>query len=233
MNIKISCLCLDKRKEMWTVLKEQVERLLQIPMETFIVGDGSYPDLKYDHIDEKEIKHNMIYWGANHLSHYNAFLSHRKIAQRAIDEDVDALLILEDDSYIIEDRCKLLNSLRLEKFFAYENWDVLYLGWWLKKTGLVSEDREDLEERWKSTGAFDIEPVPHPPEMQHEICGLHGILINKHFLKWIAEAPVGPIDSLLNHNFDKINAYFFWPKIVQSHTTWSYCENAVTTRNKL
>ncbi len=232
--MKVSCLCLDKRKDMWLVLKEQVKRVLNQDMETFIVGDGSDETLIYDHVDVRGFDiDSMLYYGANPTAHFNAFLSHRKMCQRAIDEDVDNLLILEDDSYIIEDRQSIIFSDKFNSFIETADWDIIYMGWWLKKTGLESEDREDLEERWHMHGEFDVEPVPHPPEMQHEICGLHGLLVNRPFLYNLAAAPMGPIDSLLNHNFNKIKAYFLWPKVIQVHSTWSFCENSYVQRNKL
>lgn len=230
--MKISCLCLDKRKDMWLKLKEQVERIIGLEMETFVVGDGSDPELVYDHIDVRGWD-EMLYYGQNPRSHFNAFLCHRKMAQRAIDEGVDQLLILEDDSYIIEDRQEILFSDKINIFLLNEDWDIVYLGWWLTKADGNSVDREDLEKLWKEERKYDIEPVPHIPEVKYEICGLHGLLVNKHFLSAIANAPAGPIDSLLNHNFDKIKAYYVWPKVIHVHSTWSYCENSFTEREKL
>lgn len=228
---KISCLCLDKRIDMWTELSSNVERIFSKPMEKFICGDG-LTDLKYDHIDESipnNWSHEWLY--VLNRAHYNAFLCHKKIFQRAIDENVKNLLFLEDDSYIIESRLSTLQDIEIQSFIQSNVWDILYLGWWLTKSGSDNPDREDLEEGWKLNGNFGIAPTPEPPEMKHKICGLHGVLINRHFLPYLANAIFGPIDSYIQHRLSGIQSYFLYPKLIHIKSNWSYCENSYFERN--
>lgn len=229
MNIKAVCLGLDKRKDMWSELSNQVKQLLGIDLEIFVAGNGSNIDLNYNHIDTDQIGYDFTY--TRNPSHYNAYLCHKKIFQQAVDNDVDILLFLEDDAYIIAQRISLLNTDEVSSFIFKQNWDVIYLGWWMKRTGYISEDREDLEEVWLKHGLYGINKVPTRPYLQHECCGLHGILINRTILKQLTNAEYGPIDTYLHTNFNKINAYFLWPKLIHTHSTWSYCENSMCNRN--
>lgn len=229
---KITCLSYDKRKDMWNPLKEQVERIFEKPLEMFVGGDGQDRDVEYDHIDEQPPAGFPFMYTLN-KGHYNAFLCHRKMAQRAIDEKVRNVLFLEDDAYIVEDRAFFVREQKFTDFLNRNDWDICYLGWWQKKTWETTENRYDLEELYKLAGIWNISPIDRPPEVAHEICALHGLLINSHFLPVIANAPTGPIDSYLNHNFERINAYFLWPKLIHVHSTFSYCEGSFTEREKI
>jgi len=229
---KITCLSYDKRKDMWPPLKKQVLDIFGKPLEMFIGGDGLDRDIKYDHLDMPVPPNIQFLYTAN-KGHYNAFLCHRKMAQRAIDEGVNNVLFLEDDAYFIEERVPFLRNDDFEEFTQSTAWDICYLGWWQKKTADSSENRDDLEELYSTYGHYGISPVDRPPVVAHEICALHGLLINKHFLPAIANAPIGPIDSYLHHNFDKINAWFLYPKLIHVHSTFSYCEGSHAERKKL
>jgi hypothetical protein len=228
---KITCLAYDKRKDMWPALQEQVKLIFNKDLELFIGGDGHDSELVYDHIDTTNLPTHFLYTA--NKGHYNAFLCHRKMAQRAIDENVNNVLFLEDDSYFIKDRIKILQTDYAKYFIENGEWDICYLGWWQKKTHEGGEDRDDLEEFYKNFGSWNFSPIQRPPIVAHDICGLHGLLINRHFLSFIANAPIGPIDSLLHRNFDKINAWFLWPKLIHVHSTFSYCEGSYTERKKL
>jgi hypothetical protein len=226
---KMVCLGLDKRKDMWPKLQEQVQRCLGIPLEIFVCGDGNDIILKYDHIDTNDIGIDFRY--TRNKAHYNAYLCHKKIFHDAYESGVNNLLFLEDDAYLIEDRMRLLYEDKCKEVIESNRWDVIYLGWWQKRTGYLSEDREDLEDIWQRHKLFNIEEVPHPPFLQHETCGLHGILISRPILKVLANASYGPIDCFLHQNFNLLRAYFMWPKVVHTYSTWSYCENNMCNRN--
>lgn len=230
---KVTCLCFDKRKELWPRLSEQVKRTVGKDLELFIAGDGQDADLKYDHIDTNELRGPFLY--NLNKGHYNAFLCHKKMAQRAIEEDVKNVLFLEDDAHIVEDRAILLRMPQVTTFIDSDSWDVIYLGWWQKLTQDGSEDRDDLEKRWRENKEWGLSYIDRPPAVAHEICALHGLLINRSFLPIIANAPAGPIDSFLLHNFDnmKIRAMFMWPKIVHVSSGWSYCENSFAKRSDI
>lgn len=228
---RIVCLGLDKRKDMWPKLQEQVQRCFGMPLEIFVAGDGDDPELKYDHIDTHNIGSDFIYTRSK--GHYNAYLCHKKIFAKAIADRANSILFLEDDAYIVEDRIHLLFDQKCQHIIQNSLWDLIYLGWWQKRAGYVSEDREDLEDVWKRYQLFNIEPVPHVPFLQHETCGLHGVIIRQPLLRWLANAAYGPIDCFLHQHFNEINAYFMWPKVVHTYSTWSYCENDMCNRNQI
>lgn len=226
---KAVCLGLDKRKDMWPKLKDQVKRHLDLDLEIFVAGDGSDNELVYDHVDTKQVGMDFIY--THNQAHYNAYLCHKKIFVKAMAQHVRRLLFLEDDAYLVEDRMHLLSDPKCQAVLDAENWDIIYLGWWQKRTGYTSEDREDLEDIWKHHKLFNIEPVPHVPFLQHETCGLHGVLLSWRILPALATADYGPIDCFLHKNFNRFKAYFMWPKIIHTYSTWSYCENDMCNRN--
>lgn len=229
---KITCLSYDKRKDMWPPLKKQVKDIFDKPLEMFIGGDGLDPEIKYDHLD-MPVPPNVPFLYTANKGHYNAFLCHKKMAQRAIDEGVKNVLFLEDDAYFIEDRLHMINNHAFLEFTECDKWDICYMGWWQKLTQDSSEDRIDIEQEYKRSGAWGISPVERPPFVAHDICALHGLLINAKFLPFIANATAGPIDSYLHRNFDKINAWFLWPKLIHVHSTFSYCEGSHAERAKL
>lgn len=228
---KVVCLGYDKRKDMWAKLADQVNRCLHKHLEIFIAGDGQDQELKYDHIDTNNIGNDFIY--TRNKSHYNAYLCHKEIFTQAVQDGVNTLLFLEDDAYIIEDRVHLLWEYKCHKIITSDCWDIIYLGWWQKRAGYVSEDREDLEDVWKRYQLFNIEPVPHVPFLQHETCGLHGVLLRAPLIKQLSHAQYGPIDSFLHKHFSTIDAYFMWPKVIHTYSTWSYCENDMCHRNEI
>ncbi len=121
----------------------------------------------------------------------------------------------------------------MQNFLLREAWDIIYLGWWLKLTPYSSEDREDLESRWKNNKEFDIEVPPQPPVVAHKICGLHGVLVNHTVFQHLSEVPYGPIDSYLHQNSDSFKNYYIWPKIIHTPSNFSECEKAYFKRNEL
>lgn len=232
---KIVCLGLDKRKNLWPSLETQIKKYFNKKLDIFIAGNGDDLSIRYNHIDIDYQGEPFVYGTEKTIkSHFNAYLCHKKIAYEAYTENINKLLFLEDDSYLINSRFeKIFFSDKMHKFLQRSDWDVLYLGWWQTKTDGVSEDREDLEEKWKKNEDFGIDIVERPPKMKQEICGLHGIIFNKNFIPIIANAPYGPIDSFLNRNLDNIRAYYVWPKIIHIHSTWSYCEQGFFKRQEI
>jgi hypothetical protein len=225
----IKCLCLDKRKELWTNLKNECTSL-GLQFQEFIVGDGSDTILDYKHIDV-DVPRNTPFLHPVTKGHYNAFLSHKKMAQEAYDEHWEHVLFMEDDAYLIGDR---LNLPEIHKIIAsIPTWDIIYFGWWMSTPEDTSGDMKIYEKEFSKNNTVTIQPIPRKPFLSHEISGLHGVLINRDFLPNIFNANIGPIDSLINHNLDHINAFFVKPKIIHVHSTWSYCEESFVNRDAL
>ena len=111
---KAYCLCLDKRKEHWLDLRQQCESK-GLEFNCFLVGKGElFSTEEYDRIDTQIPKLDFS-WGyggnANDsfeetrekiTHHYNAFLSHQEMAQKALKDGDEKVLFLEDDSYFTE-----------------------------------------------------------------------------------------------------------------------------------
>ena len=103
---KAFCLCIDKREEHWEDLENQCI-LKGIPLEKFVVGDGEVlPKSEYDYIDDKDPKVDTWTYGhpddGTWVNHYNAFICHQRIIQRAKDQRLENFLMLEDDAYFTD-----------------------------------------------------------------------------------------------------------------------------------
>lgn len=234
---KISCLCLDKRyfgKTPSYYLQNDVFYCLNLMLEKFICGDGSYP-LKYDHVDIMKPPAAPFRYGTPGTinRHYNAFLCHKKMVQRAIDEDRENILLLEDDAYFTSRFSEIWNQIH-DKLDTIE-FDVVYLGWWMERPNSPDEngDRADLESLWAAEKKCGVDKVPRKPFIKQEICGLHGLLVNKSAFSLLANAPWGPMDSFLTTQLDRLKAYYVWPKIIHVGSGFSNCENTNVIRNKI
>jgi len=234
----IYCLCIDKRKSMWDSLEEDIRIVLNRPMRKFIAGLGKDRTLQYNHIDlpySKDMHRYCTYGNEKTIKHHaNAFLCHKKIFKEAQLRAYNNILFVEDDARFLRERFRpIFFSYKIQSFLNSNNWDIVYLGWWLKLTPEGTEDREDLELRWKNNREFNIEPVPSPPAVAHKICGLHGILVHHRIFDHLAGAAWGPMDSYIHHNSDNFNLYYIWPKIIHTPSNFSECEQAYFNRNKL
>ena len=112
---KAYCLCLDKREGHWLDLKQQCESK-GLEFNRFLAGKGKiFPEQEYDLIDgptPPDLDNFWHYGGHRNDSneatlekkahHYNAFLSHKAIAKKALQDGDEKVLFLEDDSYFTE-----------------------------------------------------------------------------------------------------------------------------------
>lgn len=225
MTIKIDaavCLCLDRREEEWRELIKQAKPY-GINIHPFICGDGSNKNLTYFRVDEKDPDTSR--WGYGRPGykhhHYNAFKCHQKIISLAKVAGFSNVLILEDDAYILDRFNDVLDKLE-ETSSIPENFDILYLGWWVgHETDAKNRVYENLWEQYRLCGVIKATQVG----------GLHGALINSSMFDTILNMePIDPIDCQLNKIHSKINSFYVFPKVIHTKTMYSYCEGSVIER---
>ena len=232
---KAICLCLDKRKEHWEDLENQ-SILKGIPFEKFVVGKGEiFPKDQYDHIDDPDPK--MVAWAYGHpdngtvVNHYNAFVSHQKIVQRAKDQNLEHFLLLEDDAYFTDRYDFVMNSIahHITGSHAVE-WDMLYLGWWIGQE--ESEWNVDVEK------AYSEKKFTAIARLFTATGGMHGVIIrNTVYDALLSLNPVAPIDMQLNHLYHHgpvaFQSYVVIPKVVHDKGIFSECDQNPCPRMKI
>lgn len=219
--MKAFCLSLDKRKKEWTQLKRDANNL-GIDCENFVVGDGHVlPREEYNYIDDPNP--DVSRWGYGNpkykMHHYNAFVAHKQIIQKAKDLSLPHFLMLEDDAYFtyrFEEIFRLINESKLY-------YDILYLGWWIgdenDEWNLSVESNYNTQKQCKITKAT-------------RLGGLHAAIINNSMYDYILSLPpIDPIDSQLNKIHSQIESYIVLPKIIHTKTMFSNCEGNVIERN--
>ena len=238
---KAYCLCLDKREEHWLNLQEQCESK-GIKFCRFLVGGGElFPEEEYDHVDisvPEQLRNpsGWIYGGNPQLDtlemmiskkthHYNAFLSHKKMAKKALNDGYKNVLFLEDDAYFTDRFDEVV--LQLEDYIAALDYDMLFLGWWM---GTEEDDfNESLEKIWREKNQAGVGKAVNTS-------GFHGVILRERILELIANElePIEPVDAQLNKRFnDKIQSYCVAPKIIHDKGIFSYCEQTTIKRLKL
>ena len=235
MQIKNAyCLCLDKRQKHWEDLQEQCESR-GIKFRRFLVGKGElFPKKEYDYIDSPNPPIDKWGYGREGTvrNHCNAFLSHKVMLKKAIEENLDSVLFLEDDAYFTsryDDVMKKVSDV-IDKL----EWDMLYLGWWV---GFEDDEwNENIEQEYLEKGLASIARVRSVP--LGLMGGFHGVLINRTMFKILSELPpLGPLDGLLNYNFHSgpytINSYYIAPKIIHDKGIFSEAEQSPCPRKHI
>ena len=234
---KAYCLCLDTRKEHWLDLKQQCESK-GLEFNCFLVGKGEMlPKEDYDliDVDTPDGLNSFWHYGGHEndsvekiiekkTHHYNAFLSHQKMARKALKDGDEKVLFLEDDSYFTDRFNEVVK--KLETKIEDTDYDMLYLGWWIGDEG--DEFNEEIENIWKEKKDVAI-------GRSTKIAGLHGVIISRIMLNIIIRLDaINPIDAQLNKFFhDKIKSYFIAPKIIHDKGIFSESEQNVVERHKL
>ena len=238
MGLKIEkaiCLCLDKRKEHWEGLENQCV-LKGIPFEKFMVGKGEiFPKDQYDYIDDSDP--NMTAWAYGHpdngtvVNHYNAFVSHQRIVQRAKDQKLENFLLLEDDAYFTDRYDFVMNT--IDHHFEGPDaikWDMLYLGWWI--------GHEDDEWNTEAENAYSEHQFTAMARLFTSTGGMHGVIIrNTAYDALLSLNPVGPIDMQLNllyhHGPVAFQSYVVIPKVIHDKGIFSECDQNPCPRMKI
>jgi hypothetical protein len=234
MKIKDAyCLCLDKRQKHWEELREQCESR-GIKFHRFLVGKGElFPKEEYDYIDSPNPPIENWGYGREDTApnHCNAFLSHKVMAARAIEEGLEEVLFLEDDAYFTSRYEDVLE--KVSDGIDSLDWDMMYLGWWIGNE--YDEWNEIIEEEYLREGSSSVGRVRAAP---NPIGGLHAVIIKKKVLEVMSVLPpIGPVDSILNHNFHNgpftINSYYVMPKIIHDKGIFSECEQSPCPRRHI
>lgn len=224
-------MCLDKRKELWTQLKEDCEQL-GMTFEPFIVGDGLDKNLTYNKTNVIPPS-NQKFLHILSKGHYNAFTSHKQMAKEALEQNLEYVLFMEDDAYIIKER--FLKFMEEFKIFEQQNknWDAIYVGWWMQNKNDGSGNIKGIEKWYSRYKKVCIETILRKPIITNEISGLHGILLKPTVLEFIKNCTFGPIDAALNRNLDIFNMYATYPKVMHTKSTFSYCDESFSKREIL
>lgn len=224
----IICLCLDKRKDLWTSLEADcAEKIPQAKFHKFIVGDGCH-DLVYNHVDPAGNVPSTWMWGDGIQAwrHYCAFLSHKEIIKYAINNNIDNFLLLEDDAHILRRYNNVMSQIQLPK-----EWDIIYLGWhaFEYENHKFAGTNLRIEEQYKKDGRAYIQELI-------QCGGLFAALINKTLYRTILRLPeIAPIDSqinLLKFN-NSIKAYNVIPMSIYTKSGISNCEGIYIERDVL
>lgn len=203
------CLILDKRIEFWSNLQDSFNQK-GINLQKFLVGDGALNE-EYSHIDINEnpyVYHNSIdYMTWYTPPPYNAFLSHKKIIKKSLEEGQDHVLIVEDDVFIENDFDEML--WKVEPFFHDNKWDAVYFG------------------GYHRNGSWNLTPNDSVIKLNGS-GGWHGVLLTKPIMEELVNAiPIGPYDWQMGKFYhNRYDCYAIYPSIISQKSGFSYVENS-------
>ena len=154
-------------------------------------------------------------------------MSHQAIIQKAKEDGLNSILLLEDDAYFTERFDDVIS--KLESDINLLPFDMLFLGWWIGEAD--DEWNKTAERLYNENGSVTIGRACEA----HFTCGgLHGVIIQRTMFDKILELePINPIDSQLNQIHREINSFYVVPKIIHDKGIFSHCEQGVTPRKKL
>lgn len=212
---KTVILTLDKRLEDAKNLKTSLKSK-NIDAQLFVAG---YPEkdtnIQYNYIDT--LSFPPIYIGGidyrtwySRPNAFNAWKCHRKIFLEALENDVDNLFLLEDDSILEDDFDEILES--CESFFKTRHWDMIYFGCYHNNNSIETSNENVL----KMGGGG----------------GFHAVLMNKEILNELVKAhPIGPFDwiagKFLHSEYD---CYAIYPCIISQKSGYSFVEGQDLTK---
>jgi hypothetical protein len=219
-------LCLDKRRELWEDLTSQCLKK-GWTVHQFIVGDGTDPRLRYKHIDKSTITPGWQ-WGTGigAIRHCNAFHSHRSIIKYAVKKELSNILLLEDDSYILDRYDYIMD--KLEDNILSTTIDLLYMGWHaFEFDGDYAVGKNSIiEKEWAENQKCELLPI------NFNVGGFHAVWINNSAYIPLLNFPATvPMDC--HCNYSHLDRYMISPKVFHVKNTFSYCENKEVTREIL
>ena len=205
---RATCLTLDKRID-WATSVIPAAAKYGIDVELFIAGDGTNPDISYNHIDLNELPPlypqslNYPSWTTKPFA-YNAWQCHTKIIRQAQQDGIGNLLMLEDDIFFEEDFIEILD--KIEDFFNSNAWDMIYFGWY--SSGHLKETDNEHVYRMMGGGGF------------------HAVLLSRYMIECLSDVPpLGPYDFITGVFFHQnINAYAIYPSIISQRNGFSNVE---------
>ncbi len=204
------CLLLDKRIDNWKEIQESFAKK-NINLQSFLVGDGKLDGYKYSHVDVASIPpvyHNSInYRSWYRESTFNAWLSHRKIIQKSLEEGFDHVMIVEDDVFIEDDYDSILA--KAAPFFKDNKWDMIYLG------GYHNQDS------WQLTTNENVIKLKGSG-------GWHAVILTELIMvKMLEFNPIGPMDWITGkYIHPDYDCYAIYPSIVSQKSGYSFVEES-------
>ena len=224
-NIPTLCLALDKRKEHWLEMQENLKQY-GIDMIPFVCGDGSDKELVYDQIDEINPDVSKWGYGVPHLKHhhYNAFKGHQSMIQIAKDNGWPYVLILEDDLDVTPRFGDVLKWIKNNP--PPDDWKVLLWSWW----------RGDERDEWNTEveRQYKQDKVLRYLRVTYGLGGLHCVVIRDSLYDEILSLPpVYCLDGILNSARDHIPTYMLLPKIATVKSIYSFTEGCTFNRISL
>ena len=232
---KAFCLCIDKRQKHWQELEDQCVSK-DIPFEKFIAGKGDILDgMDYDYIDEPDPEVDSWVYGhpdnGTWVNHYNAFVCHQRIIQKAKDQKLENFLLLEDDAYFTDRYDDVWGSFaHLFEDPEPIEWDMIYFGWWIEQE--EDEWNKEVERVYKE------ETFTAMSGIFTNTGGMHGVLINNSMYDSLLRLnPVAPIDMQLNLMYHQgprsIKSFIVIPKIIHDTGIFSEADQNPNPRKKL
>ncbi len=229
---------LDLREQHWRELESQC-LAKGWKTKVFISGSENYPHLNYDFIDPDSNNIPSSWrWGDREKAahHWKAFCTHQQIIKYAVKKNFEHILLLEDDSAILETRFDIVwNRLLPEIEEKCGNWDFIFLGGHYFAGDYVGD----------MYGPLNLE-IERKYKENNENCylmyiqnfgGFFGVLIHERmYLKILNMPAVEPIDCQLNRlrTLREINSFNILPSIVYpKNGLFSLCEQKYVSRNIL
>lgn len=207
------CLNLDKRlAEQDRLAREFGEAGLYL--EFFVAGDGSIPNIVYNHIDmpAPSGRHGYPAW-VNRPNSYNAFLCFKKIIREAQADDIESVALVEDDCTLLPNFKEVLNEVNQE-LKDVPPWDMLYLC---------------ANHTWTPT----TQVAPHLLKLNGS-GGFQFVIIRHKLFQVFLDMPLdAPIDAKAGALHSKYNCYAVWPNIAIPLAGYSYCEGTSYDNTKL
>jgi len=199
---KIFVINLDRDKSRYERINQRLD-MLGVEFERVSGVDGGTLDIDKLKEDKKIIFRENSFFG-NTKKNRNSLqgsigcaFSHRKIWKIIKDQKYDKALILEDDVVIPNNITSLI-----EKLEYPEGWDIIFLG------GI----------RIQGTRVHGFIKAVTTETNGWRNCGLYAYIINKKSAKKLLELTdplYNYIDIQLNRNYDRLNAYYADPLIIE------------------
>lgn len=203
------CLLVDERHAYGSPLLVDFERYLppSCPLTFFFAGKGRMGSPQvYDHIDiEPPSRTGYPAW-VKRPNSYNAFLCFLKIVERAKEDGVESLLILEDDAFTTPDFPEVLAKAWDQLQGVDPHWHALYLG---------------ANHKFSPT----VEVSPNLLRLNGSGCW-HSLILSHRAFDHVLNLPMeGPIDGVFAKYVHPMgHCYATWPNIARTKAGFSLCE---------
>ena len=211
-NIEMSlCLTLDNEESsnMFDMIHSNFLEVADIWIDKFLVGTDckDVDELPPVHADSVKRKS----W-TDRTNAYNAYRAHRAMIERAVDEGVENLLIVEDDAVLRPAYFEWVVS-EASLFLDSNPWDMIYLGSYYRKHG-------------------SIEVASNVIRLSGET-GWHCVLLNRTMFGKLLDLPVlGPMDWMCSQTIHGSHmCYGLTPSVSLQLETYSNIEEKTVSYN--